>query len=288
MRARAASNPERPARMGNRPLKMIRSGTDFARYDFGGLAVLALRDGHVDMPPGRLRQEGNQPFGTQLPRQVRLVDGKLRLSVNTFLVIEQGRHILFDTGAGDAWEPSMGRLPRALAEAGIAREDIAAVACTHTHIDHVNGLVAPDGTDSFPNLEQLFVPQAEVALFDRSERLARFRQRCVPIGDGFAVSDRIVAIPAHGHSAGHTAFAVSDGAEQLLIWGDIVHVPSIQFACPEFTWEFDHDQAQARSTRARMLDRAARPDVFVAGAHLDFPGIGSVARGGDAYRFAPV
>ncbi|HWL68906.1 MAG TPA: MBL fold metallo-hydrolase [Geminicoccus sp.] len=267
---------------------MIQSGTDFARYELGELAVLALRDGYVDMPPGRLRQKGDRPFGAELPGQVRLVDGKLRLSVNAFLVIEQGRHILVDTGAGNAWHPSMGLLLRALAEAGIAREDITAVACTHTHTDHVNGLVAPDGSDAFPNLEQLFVPQEEVALFDRSERLARFRQRCVPMGNGFAVSDHMVAVAAHGHSAGHTMFAVPSGGEQLLIWGDIVHVPSIQFARPELTWELDRDQVQARSTRAQILDRAAWPGMFVAGAHLDFPGIGSVARDGDAFRFSPL
>ncbi|MBR0644475.1 MBL fold metallo-hydrolase [Plastoroseomonas hellenica] len=269
-------------------MKMIQSGTNFARYEIGGLTVVALRDGYVDMPSSRLRHQDDRPFGTELPEQVRLVDGRLRLSVNAFLVIEQGRHILIDTGAADAWEPTMGLLLRALAEAGVTREEIGTVAFTHTHLDHVGGLVAADGSDAFPNLEGLFVPQEEVPLFGRQERLARFRRRCAAFGDGFSLSNSITAVQAHGHEVGHTAFEVVGGGETLLIWGDIVHVPSIQFIRPELTWEFDADQAQARSTRRRILDRAARPGVFVAGAHLDFPGIGSVTRAGQAYDFSPV
>ena len=67
-------------------------------------------------------------------------------------------------------------------------------------------------------------------------------------------------------------------AETLLIWGDIIHVPSIQFENPELSWELDTDQSQARSTRQRMLRLAAQPDLFVAGAHLDFSGVGTVTR----------
>jgi len=151
----------------------------------------------------------------------------------------------------------------------------------------VNGLVADDGSDAFPKLEHLYVPQEEVSLLDRSERLARFRRRCVAFGDGFSGGNSITAVRAHGHSPGHTAYEVSSGGAKLLIWGDIVHVPSIQFARPSLTWEFDADQPQARSTRMAMLDRAARPGIHVAGAHLDFPGIGSVTRAGDAFRFSP-
>jgi glyoxylase-like metal-dependent hydrolase (beta-lactamase superfamily II) len=269
-------------------LKRIESGADFVRYTIGELTIVALRDGYVDMPPSRLRQEGDRPFGAELPGQVTLVDGRLRLSVNAFLVVEPGGHTLIDTGAANAWEPTMGFLLRALGEAGVARDDIRTVALTHTHVDHVSGLVAADGSDAFPKLDRLFVPQEEVAMFDSNERLARFRRRCVPFPDGCAMSSRITAVQTRGHEVGHTAFEVAGAGETLLIWGDIVHVPSIQFARPELTWEFDADQAQARSARKRILDRAARPGAFVAGAHLDFPGVGSVARADGGFAFAPL
>jgi glyoxylase-like metal-dependent hydrolase (beta-lactamase superfamily II) len=264
------------------------SGTNFARYSLGDLTVVALRDGFVDMPPSRLRQLGDRPFGADLPAEIALVDGKLRLSVNAFLVIDRGEHVLVDTGAADAWLPTMGLLLRALEEAGVARGDIGTVALTHTHEDHVNGLVAADGSDAFPNLDRLFVPQAELALFDGEERLARFRRRRLPLGDGMRLSPAITSVQAVGHEIGHTAFEVASAGETLLIWGDVVHVPTIQFARPEVTWELDADQDQARSARQSMFARAARPGTYVAGAHLDFPGIGAVSVSEGGFRYSPL
>jgi len=266
-------------------MKKLDSGANYARYAIGEVTVIALRDGYVDMPSSRLRQADDRPFGADLPAEVELVDGRLRLSVNAFLVIDHDRHILIDTGAANSWEPTMGSLLDALAEAGVARAKIDTVACTHTHEDHINGLVAGDGSDAFPNLERLFVPREEVPLFDQEDRLARFRECRLPLGDGFKLSPGVTAVQAHGHEVGHTAFEVSGGGDTLLIWGDIVHVPSIQFARPELTWEYDADQARARSTRQRLLRRAVQSKFFVAGAHLDFPGIGTVAESGGGYRY---
>ena len=269
-------------------MKKLDAGKNHARYRIGEITVVALRDGYLDMPTSRLRQAGDRPFGADLPAEVTLVDDKLRLSVNAFLVIDGGEHILIDTGAANAWLPTMGRLLDALAEAGVARESIGTVALTHTHEDHVLGLVAADGSDAFPNLGRLLVPQGEIAMFDGFERLARFRERRVPIAAGFKLSAGVTAVQADGHEVGHTAYEVSGGGDTLLIWGDIVHVPSIQFARPELTWEFDADQDRARSTRLELLRWAARPNAFVAGAHLEFPGLGTVAESGAGFLYAPL
>lgn len=266
-------------------MNKLDSGTDYARFALGEITVIALRDGYVDMPPSRLRQAGDRPFGSDLPAQVDLVAGMLRLSVNAFLIIDRGQHILIDTGAANAWEPTMGLLPHALAEAGVAREKVTTVAVTHTHADHVHGLVAADGTDTFPGLTRLLVPEEEISMFDSIDRLARFGQHRLPLGDGFKLSPCVTARAAHGHEVGHTAFEVSSAGETLLIWGDIVHVPSIQFARPELTWEYDTDQDQARETRQRILSLAAKPNFFVAGSHLEFPGIGKIAKSDRAFCY---
>jgi len=269
-------------------MKKLDSAKDFARYAIGEVVVIALRDGYVDMPPTRLRHAGDRPFGADLPQQVTLVDGKLRLSVNAFLIIEGDQRILIDAGAANAWEPTMGSLLEALAEAGLAREDIGTVAFTHTHEDHINGIVAADGSDAFPKLDRLLVPKEEIPLFDKEARLARFRHRRSPLENGFKLSPSVTARQAHGHAVGHTAFEVTNAGETLLIWGDIVHVPSIQFARPEITWEYDTDQAEARATRERLMRRASKPGFFVAGAHLDFPGIGRIAEEDGGYRYIPI
>ncbi|WP_245279003.1 hypothetical protein [Mesorhizobium loti] len=54
---------------------------------------------------------------------------------------------------------------------------------------------------------------------------------------------------------------------------------------PEVTWEFDTDQDQARESRLRLLAFAADDNHFVAGAHLDSPGIGRVVRFRGSFRY---
>ena len=116
------------------------------------------------MPPTRLRRAGNKEFGDELPTQVRLVGGNLRLSVNAFSVDDGTDVTLIDTGASNAWHPSMGRLPLALREADVAVDKVRTIAFTHTHIDHIHGLILPDGHDAFPRLARLLVPKEEIGM----------------------------------------------------------------------------------------------------------------------------
>jgi glyoxylase-like metal-dependent hydrolase (beta-lactamase superfamily II) len=182
----------------------------------------------------------------------------------------------------------MGMLLRGLEEAGIAREKISTVALTHTHEDHAHGLVANGGSEAFPNLKRLFVPKAELPLFDGIDRVARFRDLRTPIDDGFQLSPNITAVAAYGHEVGHIAYEVMSTGASLIIWGDIVHVQSIQFDRPEVTWEYDADQGMARSARLSMLRRAVQPNVYVAGAHLASPGVGKVSENGPTFSYAPL
>jgi glyoxylase-like metal-dependent hydrolase (beta-lactamase superfamily II) len=268
-------------------MKRLASGANYGRYSLGEIEVVALRDGYIDMPTSRLRQTGNQPF-KDLPDQVELVGGKLRLSVNTFLIIDGDEHVLIDTGASNSLGPTMGELLRAFGEAGVEHDKIGTIALTHTHEDHAHGLVAADGSDAFPNLQRLFVPRAEIPLFDKIERVARFRQLRTPIDDGFQLSPNVTAVAAAGHEVGHTAYEVSSAGETLIIWGDIVHVQSIQFDRPELTWEYDADQDMARFSRLSMLRLTTRPNTYVAGAHLTSPGVGKISEKGSVFSYVPL
>ncbi|MGW6194638.1 MBL fold metallo-hydrolase [Kribbella sp. NPDC055110] len=237
-------------------------------------------DGYIDLPPSRLRDERGGVL-SPLPEEVPLVDGRLRLSVNAFLVDDGERRVLVDTGASNSWDPTMGALLDSMREAGIDRESITDVAITHAHLDHVNGLIAPDGSDAFPLLERIFVGAGDTGVFDRN--LARFRERVVPVAEELAVTPWMIALPTVGHTPGHTTYDVHDGDGHLLIWGDTIHVPSLQFSHPEVSWELDSDQALAMASRVRLLERLAGPRHFVAGAHLDWPGIASVTKDGSGY-----
>ncbi|RWA77707.1 MAG: MBL fold metallo-hydrolase [Mesorhizobium sp.] len=269
-------------------MERISAGPHHTAYKIGGLTVTSLRDGYVDMPVRRLRQPGDKPFGDDLPPQVPLFDGALRLSVNAF-AIDDGHDItLIDTGSSNAWHPTMGFLPQALSEAQIAVDRIRSVAFTHTHLDHIHRLILPDGRDGFPQLSRLLVPRPELGMFRSEARLSRFHDRARPLDPGQRLSASIEAIATPGHEIGHTCFRVTSRGETLLVWGDLMHVPSLQFDRPEVAWEFDADQEQARATRLQILALAADNAYFVAGAHLDSPGVGRISRTETGFRFEPL
>jgi glyoxylase-like metal-dependent hydrolase (beta-lactamase superfamily II) len=84
---------------------------------------------------------------------------------------------------------------------------------------------------------------------------------------------------------GHTCWWIESAGERLLIWGDIVHLPSVQVPRPHTALVYDVNPALAPQTRARVFDWVARERLRVAGAHLPFPGFATIARQDDGYAF---
>ncbi|HEY1179117.1 MAG TPA: MBL fold metallo-hydrolase [Phytomonospora sp.] len=262
-------------------MRLLSSGRHHARFAFGDLEVISLRDGYIDMPPTRLRDEDGRPLG-ELPAAVPLAGGNLRLSVNAFFVTDGTRSLLIDTGASDAWhDPTMGLIYDALDEAGVDRTRITDVAITHCHEDHVSGLIAPGGSEAFAGLERVWIGDGDTSVF--TGRLEPVRDRVVPVTEVTAINDWATALPTPGHTPGHTVYEIAAGDGRLLAWGDTVHVPTLQFERPKVSWEFDGDQPRARAARAALLERLVRPDHFVAGAHLDSPGSARVTPEGGGY-----
>jgi glyoxylase-like metal-dependent hydrolase (beta-lactamase superfamily II) len=262
-------------------MRLISSGRLHATFAFGDLRVISLRDGYIDMPPTRLRDEDGRTFD-ELPAGVPLVGDNLRLSVNAFFVTDGTRSVLVDTGASNVWhDPTMGLIYDALDEAGVDRTRITDVAITHRHEDHVSGLITPDGSEAFGNLERVWIGAGDASVF--TGRLEPIRDRVVPVSEEVVINDWATAIPTPGHTAGHTVYDVRSGDGHLLVWGDTVHVPTLQFDRPNVAWEFDGNQSQARASRAALLKQLTQPHHFVAGAHLDSPGIARVTPAGDGY-----
>lgn len=260
-------------------MRLISSGRHHATFEFGDLQVVSLRDGYIDMPPTRLRDEDGCALAV-LPPAVPLVGEDLRLAVNAFFVTDGTRSLLVDTGASDNWHvPSMGLIYEALEEAGVDRAQITDVAITHNHEDHVSGLIMPDGSQAFAKLERVWIGAGDAGVFAES-RLAPVRDRVVPVSERVAINDWATAVPTPGHTPGHTVYEIRSSAGHLLVWGDTVHVPTLQFERPEVAWEFDRDQSRARSARAALLEQLTLPHHFVAGAHLDSPGIARVTASG--------
>lgn len=247
------------------------------RHRVGDVLVTVMSDGHVELPASILRGAPALP------------PDPLRIQVNAFLLQADGRTMLVDAGAGDTLGPLTGHLPMALQAAGVTAEAIDTVLLTHVHSDHANGLLDSAGALAFPRAEILVhegelahwlddarlaaAPAASQPAFHRARRvLTACAGQIRPLGAG-RLPPWVEAVPLPGHTPGHTGYRIASGGEQLLIWGDIMHVPAVQLPHPATGVVFDVDREMAVATRQRICGILAREGTPVAGMHLEFPAL---------------
>ncbi len=273
------------------------------RYKVGDFEVTALLDGYLDITPelviGYSEDEG------QRMRDEALVEGNaLRIPVNAYLVNTGDKLILVDSGTSDALGPTMGRLPTALAAAGVTPEQIDAVLITHMHPDHLFGTIDGEGNKVFANAE-LILPEVDNAFwyddaamngapdqfkpfFLGARRAAEAYKSTQTLYSGDKeILPGIHSLALPGHTPGHNGYIFDSNGETLIIAADIVHMAVYQFERPDWGIGFDIDPGQAVETRKKFLDRAASDKVLFAGAHIPFPGMGRVVKSGEGYRFVP-
>jgi len=268
----------------------------YYRRRFGDLVVTALNDGVLDLPLGALVGIEEEEASVLLVAAFRAPTP--RSSVNCYLVQGGGRTVLIDTGAGGSMGPGVGHLQAALAAAGAAPGDVDTILMTHLHRDHFGGLASDAGTAIFPRAE-LVIPQAEADYWLNEASAAAPDRRAAAVAgvapyrarlrmlSGTDAAPGIVAEALPGHTPGHTGYLVGTGGTNVLIWGDIMHVPDIQAQRPDVTVGFDIDPAQAIATRRRVLDLAAQDRLVVGGMHMHFPGFAHIARAAGAYAVVP-
>ncbi len=227
-----------------------------------------------------------------------------KMTMNAFLVQIVGRRMLVDTGCGVSMGPTLGMLTDNLHSMGIEPDDIDAVLMTHLHPDHVNGLVDEHGQAVFPKAE-LVVNEAELNFFRASNSPGRSPPETLEFFEGARLAtapyaDRIRTIrdgslfpgvtadhPGGAHAGPDRLADQNRETKTVMIWGDVVHMPTLQMAAPEAGTVLDIDRGQAIATRKRALDMAATDRIRVAGTHFDFPAIGHIERRTTGFGFVP-
>lgn len=273
------------------------------RVRVGDLLVTALSDGYVKGGEAILRN-------VDLDKAKALLHAAHRrpavVEINAFVVQHAGRTMLIDSGAGGYMGRNAGFLASNLEATGIDGSDIDTVFLTHIHPDHVGGLADKvEGKARFPNAELVVnrdeyaywmddarmghVGEADRALFFECprEQLAPYRGRLRLVKDG-EVFPGVTMLEAPGHTPGHAMCLINSGTESLLIWGDTVHVPEVQTACPHAGVVFDVDPQGAADTRRRVFDMVAADRLPVMGMHLGFPGLMHLDRCTEGYRLVPM
>lgn len=277
----------------------------FYRTKLGDFEVIALLDGVVPQDLDQLLK-GTAPGEIGKLMAEHSQTAMMNCSVNAYLINTGNKLILIDAGTGDAYGASLGHLTEALKKAGYEPGQINAVLLTHTHMDHIGGLMTGDKT-TFPNA-QVFVSRPEAGYYLNTsnrekapEAMKRFfdgaTQKLDPILKagklttfefGKELFPGITPIESFGHSAGHTFYAVKSKGDKMLFWGDIILSDIIQFANPAITSIYDYNELSATAIRKKALKEAAKENYRIAVSHIDFPGIGHIVKADTGYRFVPV
>ena len=268
----------------------------------GDIVVTALSDGFFITEREMTRNLAREELAQALAASFR---DTVIFSVNAFLIRAGGRTALLETGSGNYLGPTLGHLIGNMKAAGVTPADIDTVLLTHMHPDHSAGLTdMTTGARNFPNAELVVHENEPRHWYDDGKMAAASdlykhlhfqmtREQTQPYLDRMRtfvkgeVFPGVTAIPSHGHTPGHTSFLIASGKESLLVWGDTIHIPEVQFARPEIAMVPDTDPDAAVASRRRILDMAASERLLVTGMHMHFPGFGHVARERDAFRFHP-
>jgi glyoxylase-like metal-dependent hydrolase (beta-lactamase superfamily II) len=276
----------------------------FYRMMLGSFEVTALSDGTVDLHVAMLLTNTKpQQVNRALSRWY--LGSPVETSVNAYLINTGEKLVLIDAGAAGLFGPTLGKLAANLKAAGYTPDQVDEIYITHMHPDHVGGITTGD-QPAFPNAivradqreADFWLSEANMARAPEASK--QFFQGAMasmkpyvaagkfkPFTGDTALVPGIKAVPARGHTAGHTVYVVESQGQKLVLWGDLMHVAAVQFAEPSVTIQFDTDAKAAAAQRNKAYADAAKHGYWVAGAHLAFPGVGHIRAEGKGYTWVP-
>jgi glyoxylase-like metal-dependent hydrolase (beta-lactamase superfamily II) len=272
-------------------------------FRHGTFDVAVVSDGHLVLPTSFLAPDAPQPEREAILKAAGQTGEQYNSPTNITLVRTSSDLILIDMGSGDRFMPTAGKLWNNLKAAGIDKARITKVIFTHGHPDHLWGtvdelddLVTPDATFFVAAAEWDFWTGANATRGLPAERAGfvtgarrnytaiKDRVKMIKGGDEIVSGLRIIDTP--GHTQGHVSIELG-GGDGLIVGGDVLTHPLISFQYPDWRPIADHVPDQAVATRRKLLDRLAADHLKLIGFHLPYPGVGTVKRKDNAYRFVP-
>jgi glyoxylase-like metal-dependent hydrolase (beta-lactamase superfamily II) len=278
--------------------------TDDARtFAIGDFSAMALRDGTLSLP------NDNKVFGVgQKPEEVAallsaagLPADHLELSLQPLLVRTADRVMLFDTGAGGNMGATAGKLAASMAAAGVAAATVTDVFISHSHGDHVGGLLNATGALAFPNatihisapewafLKGMTAAQAQSAgVGQHAKLIAAITPKVAAFEPGAdIIPEAVKAVDIKGHTPGHSGYMIRSKNKSVFYVGDTVHHFVVSTHKPEWTCGFDTDAATSQASRKAVLGAAAAKGQLIYAYHFPFPGVGKFKSQGTGFVWVP-
>ncbi len=282
-----------------------RPAENFRKYKIGDIEVISLYDGIWEKPHDENFIKGANVEQTKAAlKAAGLTDAHVPVPFTVIAVNTGGRLVLIDsgTGGGQAGGPKAGVLAQSMAAAGLDPKAVRTVVISHFHGDHISGLMAKDtNAQMFPEAE-IIVPAAELkwwtqpinsipqprrGLAQRVQATFPNWKNVKPVDGEAELAPGVRAIPAFGHTQGHTVHLISSGGRQLLVTADATNIQALFVKNPGWQAAFDHVPDMAVETRKKLFDRAIADKAMVAGYHWGLPNVGTVTRDGSGYAFTP-
>lgn len=262
-------------------------------FKIGELSAVALRDGGLEMP------NDNKVLGVgRTPEEVAAVLGasnlptdKFQLSVQPLLVKTADKVLLFDTGAGGLFGPTVGKVSAAFIEAGVDPATVTDIFISHSHGDHVGGLLNSTGALAFPNAI-VHISQPEWQFMSGNDQYKAMVALVQPKVDAFAPGADLIpgvvkAVEIKGHTPGHSGYRITSGQDSLLYVGDSMHHSVVSVQKPDWTIAFDADDATAKASRMALIKELAASGQRVYAVHFPFPGLGKFEQRGEGAVWVP-
>ena len=212
---------------------------------------------------------------------------RVTLGVDALLVEEAHHVILIDTGLGPAVG---GVLMQSLGKAGVTPDKVTDVLITHSHGDHIGGLVTTDGKPAFPNATVRFSKTEWNWLTGRNTAPAivkAIRAQVATFTPGHEILPGITPVALPGHTPGHVGYQIVSHGQRLMDIGDTAHSSIVSLARPGWPVSYDNDKAQGIATRERLLHRLSQSHERIFAPHFPYPGVGTIVVSGKGYRFDP-